>query len=139
MISMEKRNKNSYNQLKLEGENACLFSFWIKDKLTNKGIPGAVFELSDARKYTLKKSSDQNGLVVLRIFPYHTYFLKELEMPEGYIKSNKQYRLEADYSGNIRVDQIFYNSGQFVIFHQREEVAYFSANRTSTIKNNLLY
>lgn len=80
-----------------------------------KGLPGAVFSLTDADDNVIYRSSGANGEVNFTGLKPGTYRLKETKAPEGHTKSDKMWQVNINSEGVVTITEIGLNSDGTVL------------------------
>lgn len=79
----------------------------IKSNESDKSkLAGATFELTDANKKTIYRTSDNNGELSFTNLAPGSYTLKETRAPKDFIKSEKRWTVNVHADGTVRITQI---------------------------------
>lgn len=86
------------------GQNPIPFMFFKVDAETNRGLPGACFELCMEEQLIARGISDANGAVYFPSLYPGTYTLAEVSAPDGYENKECTYQVIVDMQGGICVN-----------------------------------
>jgi len=108
-------------ELKTDGQNVApkeIVNYYIKGQLkiykmisgTDTPLAGAKFEISDANGNVVETlTSDENGVCTSSKLRYGTYYFKEVEAPNGYIKDDNTYQFDVRID-NETIESVVYNT-----------------------------
>lgn len=116
-----------------------------KDSVTNKSISGVTFKLSntdDFSQYVFEKTTDENGIIIFDDILNGTWYLKEINTPDGYIKDESILKVEVN---NKDVNLNIFNNpfGQIKIvkvneFEERLDNVTFNLYKDKVSENTLI-
>ena len=78
----------------------------LDDANRSKTLAGASFSLTDSDKHVIYRSSGEDGIVNFNNLKPGTYTLKEEKSPDGYIKSDKVWRVNVGNDGYVTITEI---------------------------------
>lgn len=119
--------------------------FQKTDCVTGGAVEGAVFRLTGTseynNEYTLYDTANKIGRVSFKNIELGTYELKEVDVPEGYIKDNESWTVKVDEAGKATIydskhKEIKYNNSNY---YQIENEPYHSVRflKSSTYGDNI--
>ena len=94
-----------------------VINYYIKGQLkiyklidgTQTPLAGAVFEITDENGEVVDTiTSDEEGIALSEKLPYGTYYFKEIEAPDGYIKDENTYQFKVENEDII--ETVVYNT-----------------------------
>lgn len=102
-----------------DGQNVIenVINYYIKGQLkiyklidgTQTPLAGAVFEITDENGEVVDTiTSDEEGIALSEKLPYGTYYFKEIEAPDGYIKDENTYQFKVENEDII--ETVVYNT-----------------------------
>ena len=102
-----------------DGQNVIenVINYYIKGQLkiyklidgTQTPLAGAVFEITDENGEVVDTiTSDEEGIALSKKLPYGTYYFKEIEAPDGYIKDENTYQFKVENEDII--ETVVYNT-----------------------------
>ena len=102
-----------------DGQNVIenVINYYIRGQLkiyklidgTQTPLAGAVFEITDENGEVVDTiTSDEEGIALSKKLPYGTYYFKEIEAPDGYIKDENTYQFKVENEDII--ETVVYNT-----------------------------
>lgn len=116
-----------------------------KDSVTNKSIAGVIFKLSntnDFSQYVFEKTTDENGVIVFDNIPSGTWYLKEINTPDGYIKEENILKVDVN-NDDVSLNIFNHPFGKIKIlkvneYEERLDNVTFNLYKDKVDKNNLI-